>query len=100
MVVTGDKRALVAVARVSGFPESLAGRIVTVEGAVLALCDRLGEPAVRAALQPLLANEKTLRICFSAGNTDSRGALRSYFDDLQRQVQPLTLWDPTGRGGA
>src|SRR5690606_27475003 len=35
LLVTGDKRALIAVVRVGDFAQALAGRIVTVEGALL-----------------------------------------------------------------
>jgi hypothetical protein len=61
LIVTGDKRALIAVAAISGFAEALAGRIVTVEAALLSLCIRLGDDVVRTAVDPLIANDRALR---------------------------------------
>lgn len=94
LLITGDKRALIAVARVSGFAEALAGCIVTVEAALLALCNRLGEDVVRTAVTPLLSNDRTLRICFSPDNAQPGVALVSYLESLKRDVAPLILWDP------
>jgi hypothetical protein len=94
LLITGDKRALIAVARVSGFAEALAGCIVTVEAALLALCNRLGEDVVRTAVTPLLSNDRTLRVCFSPDNAQPRVALVSYLESLKHDVAPLILWDP------
>lgn len=97
IIVTGDKNALVALAGVAGYGDALTGRIVTLEALLLALCDKLGHDTVRTALQPLLAlpkGEQTIKICFSAGNSNPREALQSYFDALKREVQPLVLWEP------
>jgi hypothetical protein len=94
MLVTGDKRALIAVAAVDGFSDALAGRIVTLEAALLSLCEHLGDDRVRAAVAPLLAKDHTLRICFSPTNANPREALVSYFESLKREVAPLILWEP------
>jgi len=94
MLVTGDKRALVPVAGVPGFAEALAGRVITLEAALIALCQKLGDDHVRAAVAPLLAKDITLRICFSSANASPRPALVSYFDSLKREVAPIILWEP------
>jgi len=99
MLITGDKRALVAVAKVAGFADALAGRIVTLEAALVALCDRLGDGHVRTAVAPLLAKDITLRICFSDANSSPRPALVSYFESLKRDAAPLVLWEPPRPGG-
>ena len=99
LFITGDKRALVAIARIADFAEALAGRIITVEGALLFLCIRLGDDAVRVALGPLLSKDRALRICFSQGNAEPRAALVSYFECLQREVAPLVLWNPREEEG-
>ena len=93
-ILTGDKRALQALAKVSGFADALAGRIVTLEGVLLALCNEFGDGHVRAAVQPLLPIDKTVQVCFSSGNPSPRVGLRSYFDSLKREVPPLILWEP------
>lgn len=93
-ILTGDKRALQAVAQVRDFPPMLAGRVATLEAVLISLCGRLGDEVIRAALQPLFEKDLTVRVCFSSTNADPRAALRSYFDALKRDVAPLALWEP------
>ena len=50
--------------------------------------------AVRVAVQPLLASDKMVKICFSPNNSDPEGALASYLGALEREAAPLTLWKP------
>lgn len=97
VILTGDKRALRALAGVEGFADALAGRIVTLEALLLALCSALGDPAVRSMVQPLASGnrpDQTIKICFSSSNEDPRTALLSYFNALKHEVQPLILWEP------
>jgi len=94
LLMTGDKRALRAVASVPGFAERLSGRIVVLEAVLLALCRSKGTEAVRAAVRPIVAIDQSVKIAFSSGNPDCEAALWSYFDDLQRHVLPLQLWRP------
>jgi hypothetical protein len=94
VALTGDKRALAAVAQVPDFPQLLAGKIATLEAVLLSLCGSLGEVVVRDALKPILARDQTLRVCFSTGNHDPRAGLHSYFEALKRDVLPLELWAP------
>ncbi len=97
IILTGDKKSLVALAAVDGFAEALSGRLVTLEALLLALCDRLGHEAVRSAVQPIVENDKgdkTVKICFSSRNANPREALESYFKALKSEVQPLVLWEP------
>jgi hypothetical protein len=96
-LVTGDKRALRAVARVATFPDALAGRIITFEAILLLLCEKLGDATVRRALSPL-AEDQLVRVCFSPSHDSPRDALLSYQNSLQRELQPLVLWDPQQRG--
>ena len=95
IVITGDKRALRAVAGVPDVAEALAGRVVTLEAVLLALCAQLGDEKIRGAVVPLATTDKTVQMCFSAGNSDPRGALQSYFGSLKREVDPLRLWEPS-----
>lgn len=94
LVVSGDKRALRALKDVAGFADALAGRIVTLEAILIALCDRLGSDEVRSRVQALMASDRTVSICFSAGNPDPRSALASYHEDLKSELHPLVLWAP------
>lgn len=93
-VLTGDKRAVIALKGVPGYPAALSGRIVVFEAMLLALCARLGHVEVRRRLGSLTATDKTLIVCFSAANPDPREALVSYYSSLAADVQPLILWDP------
>jgi hypothetical protein len=94
IALTGDKRALMAVAQVQEFPPRLAGKLATLEAVLLTLCGRLGEDVVREALNPILKKDQAIRACFSSGNHDPRAGLRSYFEALKRDVAPLELWAP------
>jgi hypothetical protein len=100
IVVSGDKRALLALKDVADFPAALAGRIAVPEAILIALCDRLGPNEVRRRVQPLVPADQVVRICFSNPGSDPRDGLRSYFEDLARDVGPLVLWDPWSGGGA
>lgn len=96
VVVTGDKRSVIAAAKVDGMSDALGGRVASMDAVLLALCRQLGRDHVRHALKPLVAVEhgmdKMVRVCFSDGNPDPESALQSYFDDLKRNVAPLVLW--------
>lgn len=94
VALTGDKRALGAVAQVPGFAPLLAGKVACLEAVLLSLCASLGEDAVRDAVRPILEKDQTVRVCFSSGNSDPRSGLRSYFDALVKEVVPLQLWAP------
>jgi hypothetical protein len=104
IVVTGDKRSVIAASKVDGMVEALAGRVASMEALLLGLCRRLGREHVRSALKPLVTiedrKEKMVRVCFSDGNSDPEGALQSYFSDLKRNVAPLVLWGLPQEEGA
>jgi len=94
MVISGDKRALVALKDIEEFVGVLAGRIVVKEAMLLALCDHLGAEEVRRRLEPLMAVDTVVRVCFSSGNPDPPDALLSYYRELVGEVAPLLLWKP------
>jgi hypothetical protein len=94
ILLSGDKRALRALASVHAVLPSLGGRIVTLEAILIALCWRIGVDAVRQALQAL-QEDLTVKVCFSPGNPDPVDALASYFGAIQREAAPLVLWKPT-----
>jgi hypothetical protein len=94
LLLTGDKRALIAVGQVANFPPLLTGKVVTLEAILISLCSKLGGDAVRAAVQPVVEKDQMIRACFSAGESDPRIGLRSYFESLKREVAPLELWEP------
>ena len=93
-MLTGDKRALAAVAQVPEYPPLLAGKIVTLEAALMSLCLKLGSAVVRASVQPIIATDTMVRVCFSSTAADPMDGLRSYLGTLKRDVVPLVLWEP------
>lgn len=95
VLLSGDKRALRSVATVGLIVPALEGKIVTFEAILLVLCERLGLPAVRKALQPLAEIDQTVKVCFSPGNVDPVAALKSYQGSLQQEVAPMNLWKPS-----
>ncbi len=98
MVMTGDKRALVALKNIAGFPAALKGRIVTLEAALICLCNHFGQVEIRQRLQPAMEKDKVIGICFSNPKSDILECLRSYHNDLSNKAYPLELWDPWSGG--
>lgn len=94
MIVSGDKRALRAMKAIEGLPEALSGRIAVLEAILLALCDRLGLEEVRRRVAPLADLDTMIQVCFSSSSSDPREGLKSYFQSLVTEVEPLALWDP------
>lgn len=93
-VITNDKRALLAVRSIEGFPSALSGQIVVLEAILIALCDRLGVEELRRRIQPTMPADKMVQVCFSAENPDPRAALLSYYERLSADVVPIVLWHP------
>jgi hypothetical protein len=89
LMVTGDKRALQALKDIAEYREAIAGRIIALEALLLALCDRLGPGEVRRRLDPVIASDMTVKVCFSPENRNPREALNSYYLDLVAKVRPL-----------
>lgn len=100
IVVSGDKRALQALKTVAGFADALPGRIVVLEAIVIALCDDIGLSEIRTRMQPLIALDKVIQVCFSQGNENPREGLVSYYRDLAAELSPLILWNPVPGGEA
>lgn len=94
MVVSGDKRALLALKELEAYQKILEGRIVVIEGILLRLCHELGTRMVRRRVAPLMTQDTVIRMCFSSQGSDPEEGLLSYYDDLRREVSPLVLWDP------
>ncbi len=97
-VLTGDGRALRAVRLVEGFPDALAGRVVTRVAILLALCSEVGPERVRQAVGGLVTLNKTIQVCFSNPADDPREGLTSYHNSDVQELSPLVLWDPLAGG--
>lgn len=96
LLLTADKRAVRAVARLSAVVPLLEKKIVVMEAILLALCASLGVDTVRAAVAPHRALDKVFLSCFSPGNPQVEDCLRSNLKALQLEVSPLSLWMPEG----
>lgn len=94
VLVTGDKRALGAVAKVVALVPLLQGKVICLEAVLLALCKKLGSQFVTSAVAQVAHIDKVFQICFSG--SEPTACLHSYLDDLQNKVSPLQLWQPTG----
>lgn len=92
IVLTGDKRGLVALKDVSGAPAALSGRIAVLESALLSLCERRGLDDMRDRMVGLLDKDVMIGTCFSPDNPDPRDGLRSYIAAISAEVYPLILW--------
>ena len=100
VVLSGDKRALRALKAVQGLPQLISGRIVVMEAILIGLCERLGVDEIRRRVQPIVAWDKMIQICFSPTNLKPQDALRSYFRSLASELEPIVLWSPGGEGNS
>lgn len=99
-LLTGDKRAIRALAALSAYTDQLApilGRVACLEQLMLLLLDDLGMEAVRPAVCSVPAADRALSICFSctvaAVNVESViDGLNSYINDIRSDCQ-LVLTD-------
>lgn len=99
LAVTGDKRAIRAVSKLSDVAFALTGRIVTLEAALDALCADTGSDSIRTAVAPLAERDPTVQVCFSEGS-DPREGLASYQRELGESLPVDLLWSPaTSEGG-
>ncbi|GMV51833.1 MAG: hypothetical protein AMXMBFR67_33760 [Nitrospira sp.] len=94
--LSGDKRALRAVKGIPDYVTALDNRVVVMEAALLALCDKIGHEEVRSRMTPLVAIDRMIAVCFSSGNPDPSTALMSYYQAIKNEVAPLILWNPRG----
>lgn len=100
IIITGDKRALEAVAKTATLQpmrERLAGRVVSLEQVLQRLFAKRGFEAVRDAVVTSSTTHMTARVVFGSGlltTADSaHAALTSYFGQLVRLVPDLMLVD-------
>jgi hypothetical protein len=94
LLLTHDKRALTAVAKIDELVATVAQRFVVVEAILLGLCQGLGREVVRSRVVPHAHLDRMFSICFGNASTDPCDGLRSYVSDLSSKVEPLRLWLP------
>jgi hypothetical protein len=96
LLVTGDKRAVIALAESSAHSciDALQGRIVPLEATLLILLVKTQACDLRKAFSSVLQH-KTLRIVLSENTTSNHEkcieAVRSYYEDLRRQSSGVLI---------
>lgn len=95
LLLSGDKRAMNALAGQTTIVEALSGRIVVVDAIVIELCDTLGAEHVRALIAPAVAIDTALRIAFGSQRDTPVELLRANLDDLAKTAPRELLWLPT-----
>ena len=96
LLVTGDKRAVIALAASTAHSciGALQGKIVSLEAAILILLTKIQACELRKAFSAVLQH-KTLRIVLSESTTTNHkncvAAVESYYEDLRRQSSGLLI---------
>lgn len=93
-VVSGDKRCLAALSRVSDLHRRLDQRVAIIEGVLLELCVRQDFNDMRDRIRLIRPYDTTIDICFRPNGALSVDGLRSYYRDAARSASPLRLWRP------
>jgi hypothetical protein len=95
MVLTGDKRALRALASVTDVHSKLGGKIVTIEAALLGLVGKLPESELRTRGKTLASHDEMAKAVFKSEASSLGEALDSYLRHVETETKPLKLWRPT-----
>lgn len=101
LLLTGDKRAIVGAETLKesiSELNSLAGRLVCLEQAIMGVIERSGIDSIRVRICAEVAVDKSLSICFEChalaeGRPLEPIGLLSYIKDLRRQA-PTLLYEP------
>jgi hypothetical protein len=91
-ILTGDKRALETLARVSDIHLHLSGNVVTMEAVLTGLNDQLPEAQLRRKGCALGQHDQMAKSVFGSSASDLGEALGSYTRDVESRAQPLRLW--------
>lgn len=94
-LLTADKRGLLGLSTVAGYPQALSGRIIILEAILAELCVKVGENEIRSRIQPMVTMDVAVKNCFSNSEESPLVGLISYYDDLAANVEPLQLWRPS-----
>lgn len=91
-ILTGDKRALEALAKVSSIHPYLSGRVVTLEPVLMGLANRMPDEELRRKGKVLGQHDSMARAVFASVGSVLCEALDSYMRDLESRTKPLELW--------
>ena len=91
-ILTGDKRALEALAKISGIHPHLSGRVVTLEAALIGLTKQMPDDKLRQKGKILGQHDSMAKAVFASVGSPLGDALDSYMRDLESRAKPLDLW--------
>jgi hypothetical protein len=91
-ILTGDKRALEALAKVSDIHSHLSGSVVTLESVLTGLNEQLPETLLRQKGKVLGEHDQMAKAVFGSTASNLGEALDSYLRDVESRTQPLRLW--------
>lgn len=91
-ILTGDKRALEALAKVSRILPHLEERVVALEAVLMSLVSQMPEAQLRPKGIVLGQYDQMAKAVFASTGSDLGEALGSYMRDLDSRVKPLVLW--------
>jgi hypothetical protein len=91
-VLTGDKRSLDALAKITAIHPSLAGRVVTLEAVLRGMASNIPEAQLRHKGKVLGQRDQMAKAVFASEGSDLGEALDSYIRDLAARAKPLELW--------
>ena len=91
-ILTGDKRALDALAKVAGIHPLLSGKVVTLEAVLTGLVNQMPDEKLREKGKVLGQYDSMARAVFASAGSVLGEALESYMRDVESRAKPLNLW--------
>jgi hypothetical protein len=91
-ILSGDKRALEALANVPSIHSRLSNRVVTLEAVLMGLANQMTDEKLRQKGIVLGQHDSMARAVFGSVGSPLGDALNSYMRDLESRAKPLDLW--------
>ncbi len=91
-VLTGDKRALEALAKFKDIHPHLSRKLITLEAAVRGLVEKVPDARLREKGSVLSQYDQMAKVVFASTGSDLGEALDSYIRDVESRAKPLRLW--------
>lgn len=91
-ILTGDKRALEALAKVYGIHPHLSGNVVTLEAVLTGMAEQMPDEQLRQKGSVLGQHDQMAKAVFASVGSDLGEALHSYLRDVESRAKPLRLW--------
>jgi hypothetical protein len=91
-ILTGDKRALEALAKVNNIHPHLSGNVITLEAVLSGLAEQVPDAQLRRMGSVLGQHDQMAKAVFASTGSDLGEALDSYVRDVESRAKPLLLW--------